>query len=100
MENMQTFLHIFVLLLSLSGFFLLTKQESKQNEITKLSEIIERDFKKEFTNFAKTGEVTEKLATIYDHLKVPEELRYQELGDLPEEMGVSIFMSIFTNFKG
>lgn len=90
MDNMIKFLNIFVLLLSLSGFFLLSKQDQSPSKVLELAETIEKDFNREFTKYVQTGVVSEQLSSIYNVLKLPTELRYNEMSDLPETTSVSI----------
>lgn len=90
MDNMIKFLNIFVLLLSLSGFFLLSKQDQSPSKLLELAETIEKDFNREFTKYVQTGVVSEQLSSIYNVLKLPTELRYNEMSDLPETTSVSI----------
>lgn len=90
MDNMIKFLNIFVLLLSLSGFFLLSQQDQSPSKLLELAETIEKDFNREFTKYVQTGVVSEQLSSIYNVLKLPTELRYNEMSDLPETTSVSI----------
>lgn len=82
-------MNILVLILSLFGFFIISKQDESPKTILDSAEIIERDFNSEFTKYAQTGVISEELKSIYDILRLPDELRYIDLIDLPEQMSVS-----------
>lgn len=82
-------MNILVLILSLFGFFIISKQDESSKNILDSSEIIERDFNREFTKYTQTGVISEELKSIYDILRLPDELRYIDLIDLPEQMSVS-----------
>lgn len=89
MDKMVQFLNLFVLLLSLSGFFLISTQDQSPSKILELAETLEKDFNREFTKYYQTGVESEQLSSIYDVLRLPDELRYNELSDVPEATGVS-----------
>lgn len=84
-------MNISLLILSLFGLFIISKQDESPKNVLDSSEIIEKDFNREFTKYAQTGVVSEQLNSIYDVLKLPNELRYKEMNDLPEATNVSTY---------
>ncbi|XP_063706470.1 sphingomyelin phosphodiesterase-like [Culicoides brevitarsis] len=91
----------FCIFIALFGFF----QISKQNSLLESAETIEKTFNREFTSFAQTGVVSSELLELYDVLRLPNEVRYTEIGDLPEAASIATCLacratiSTFINYR-
>lgn len=78
-----------VIVLTISFFLVFLTKNSDSFNILELTETIENDFHREFNKYVQTGVISSELHSIYNVLKFPNELRYNELSDLPEQAGVS-----------
>uniref|UniRef100_A0A336LTD4 Sphingomyelin phosphodiesterase n=1 Tax=Culicoides sonorensis TaxID=179676 RepID=A0A336LTD4_CULSO len=68
----------------------MTKQEGVDlsNNLVS-SEKIEKEFYEEFTKLIATGDESEKLKSLYEVLRLPDELRYiNDLSEVPEELSI------------
>lgn len=82
-------LNVLVLILSISGVFPISKQDFSHSSTLELAETIEIDFHREFTKYVQTRIISSELDSMFDMLKLPNELRYNEMSELSESDSVS-----------